>query len=288
MDLGRVGVWLGPLTALPAAAEAEAARELESLGYGTLWLGETPLGREAFAHAALLLAATGRAAVATGILNVWLHAPSATRNGAATLGEAYPGRFALGIGISHPHIVGRLGHEYRKPVSAMREYLDGMDAIDYLGPQPAERVPVVLAALAPRMLELARERTDGAHPYLVTPEHTRRAREVLGAGKLLAPEQAFVLETDPARARELGRAHLERYIAAENYVRSWLLLGFEEADTESGGSDRLVDALVAWGDEDAVRARVEEHLAAGADHVCVQAVGEDPLGDLRRLAPAVL
>ena len=287
MELGRVGVWLGPLTALGAAEEAEAARELEELGYGTLWFGETPLGKEAFAHAALLLGATERVAVGTGILNVWLHAPSATRNGAATLGEAFPGRFVLGMGVSHPHVVGRLGQEYRKPVALMRQYLADMDAIDYLAPQGPEPVPRVLAALAPPMLALAREAADGAHPYLVTPEHTRRAREALGAGKLLAPEQAFVLETDPARAREAARAHLERYIKAENYVRSWLLLGFEQADTENGGSDRLVDALVAWGDEDAVRARVEEHFAAGADHVCVQAVGPDPLGDLRRLASSL-
>ena len=287
MELGRVGVWLGTVGTLPSAQECEAARELEALGYGTLWFGETPMGKEAFAHAALLLGATDRVAVGTGIMNIWLRAPSAARNGAATLGEAHPGRFVLGMGVSHPHVVGRMGLEYRRPLSAMRSYLDGMDAIDYLAPQAAEPVPRVLAALAPRMLELARDRSDGAHPYLVTPEHTRRAREALGAGKLLAPEQAFVLETDPARARDAARAHLERYIKAENYVRSWLLLGFTEDDTRNGGSDRLVDALVAWGDEDAVRARVEEHLAVGADHVCVQAVGPDPLGDLRRLAPAL-
>lgn len=292
MELGRVGVWLGSVGTLPAAQERAAARELETLGYGALWFGETPMGKEAFAHAAFLLGATERVAVGTGIMNIWLRAPSAARNGAATLGEAYPGRFLLGMGVSHPHVVGRIGLEYRRPLSAMRSYLDGMDAIDYLAPQAAEPVPRLLAALAPRMLELARERSDGAHPYLVTPEHTRRAREALGprqagTGKLLAPEQAFVLETDPARARALARAHLERYIEAENYVRSWLLLGFSEEDTLHGGSDRLVDALVAWGDEVAVRARVEEHLAAGADHVCVQAVGADPLAELRRLAPAL-
>ena len=287
MELGTIGVWLGPVGTLPAAEEREAARELEALGYGALWFGETPLGKEAFAHAALLLDATERVAVGTGIMNIWLREPSAARNGAATLGEAHPGRFVLGMGVSHPHVVARMGHEYKRPLSAMRSYLDGMDAIDYLAPQPAAPVPRVLAALAPKMLELARERSDGAHPYLVTPEHTRRAREALGAAKLLAPEQAFVLETDPARARELGRAHLERYIKAENYVRSWLLLGFEEEDTRDGGSDRLVDALVAWGDEEAVRARVAEHHAAGADHVCVQAVGSDPMGELRRLAPAL-
>ena len=288
MELGRVGVWLGQLGLRPAAEEREAARELEALGYGTLWFGESPLNREAFAHAGLLLAATERVVVATGIASIWLRSAAAAANGAAALAEAYPGRFVLGLGVSHAPLVARIGREYRRPVATMRAYLEAMETTEYRAAPPAERAPVVLAALAPPMLALVRECADGAHPYLVTPEHTRRAREALGTGLLLAPEQGFVLERDRDRAREAARAHLATYLEAENYRRSWLHLGFDEEDFADGGSDRLVDALVAWGDEEAVCSRLEEHLAAGADHVCVQALGADPLGQLRRLAPALL
>lgn len=287
MELGRVGVWLGPLASRPATEEREAARELESLGYGALWFGESPLNREAFAHAAILLGATERVVVATGIASIWLRSPASAANGARALAEAWPGRFVLGLGVSHAPLVALAGREYRRPVSAMREYLEAMDDVQYVAPAPAERPPRVLAALAPRMLEVARDHADGAHPYLVTAEHTRRARELLGPDRLLAPELAVVLETDPERAREVARGYLELYLGAENYRRSWLLLGFDEADFANGGSDRLVDALVAWGDVETLRGRVAEHLAAGADHVAVQAVGDDPLGQLRRLAPAL-
>ncbi|HET7571526.1 MAG TPA: TIGR03620 family F420-dependent LLM class oxidoreductase [Gaiellaceae bacterium] len=284
MALGRVGVWVGRLGVLPAREEAAAARELERLGYGALWYGEGPFNREAFAHAALLLAATERVAVASGIASIWLREPVSARNGALALAEAHPGRFVLGLGVSHAPLVERIGREYRRPLAAMRTYLSEMDAAgEYRAAAPAEPAPVVLAALGPLMLELSRDAADGAHPYLTTPEHTRRAREILGAGKLLAPEQAFALETDPARARAVGREHVGRYLELPNYRNNWLRLGLDVEDV-----DGLVDALVAWGDEAAVRARVEEHLAAGADHVCVQAIGEDPLGDLRRLALLLL
>lgn len=287
VQLGSVGVWLGAIDTLPLSEELEAARELEELGYSALWFGETPFGRDALVHAESLLGATERVVVATGILNIWLRTGIAARNGAWSLGEAHPGRFVLGAGVSHPSLVERTGRAYTKPLSEMRRFLDEYESVDYLAPAPAEPVPVVLAALAPRMLELARERTDGAHPYLVAPEHTRIAREALGAGKLLAPEQAFVLETDPARARELARAHLRYYLAAPNYQRSWRRLGFGDEDFSDGGSDRIVDALVVWGDEAAVLGRIREHLDAGADHVCVQAIGAEPLAELRRLAPAL-
>ena len=173
----------------------------------------------------------------------------------------------------------------------MRAYLDAMDAARYGPPPPAEALPRVLAALRPRMLGLARDRTHGAHPYLTTPRHTARAREVLGAGPVLAPEQGFVLDTDPARARAVAREHLAPYLKLPNYVNSWREEGFEDADVADDGSDRLVDALIAWGDEAAVAARVREHLDAGADHVCVQPVTSDfarALDELRALAPAVL
>jgi probable F420-dependent oxidoreductase len=287
MSLGRVGVWLGTIGALPAAEERSAVRELEARGYGTVWFGETPFSKEALSHAALILDATERVTVATGIASIWLRSPSSAASGAATLAEAHPGRFVLGLGVSHAPIVTSIGQDYTKPLTRMREYLDAMDASRYTGALPAEPAPRVLAALAPKMLELARERAQGAHPYLVTPEHTRGARAILGAGPLLAPEQGFVLEPDPVRARTVARDHLKVYLALPNYSGNWLRSGFDEADLADGGSDRLVDALVAWGDESAVRARVEEHFAAGADHVALQALGEDPVGQLTRLAPAL-
>ena len=287
MSLGRIGVWLGAIGALPAAEERSAVRELEAVGYGTIWFGETPFSKEALSHAALILDATERVTVATGIASIWLRSPSSAASGAATLVEAYPGRFVLGLGVSHAPIVASIGHDYTKPLTRMREYLDAMDASRYTGPLPADPAPRVLAALAPKMLELARDRAQGAHPYLVTPEHTVRARAILGVGPLLAPEQAFVLESDPVRARTVAREHLKVYLTLPNYAENWRRSGFDEADLADGGSDRLVDALVAWGDESAVRERVEEHFAAGADHVALQALGEDPVGQLTRLAPAL-
>jgi probable F420-dependent oxidoreductase len=287
VSLGRIGVWLGAIGALPAAEERSAVRELEAVGYGTIWFGETPFSKEALSHAALILDATERVTVATGIASIWLRSPSSAASGAATLAEANPGRFVLGLGVSHAPIVASIGHDYTKPLTRMREYLDAMDASRYTGPLPADPAPRVLAALAPKMLELARDRAQGAHPYLVTPEHTVRARAILGVGPLLAPEQAFVLESDPVRARTVAREYLKVYLTLPNYAENWRRSGFDEADLADGGSDRLVDALVAWGDESAVRERVEEHFAAGADHVALQALGEDPVGQLTRLAPAL-
>jgi probable F420-dependent oxidoreductase len=244
--------------------------------------------KEAFTQAATLLSWTKRAVVATGILNIYAHDPMAAANGARTLADAYPGRFLLGLGVSHAPSVAERGHDYTRPLATMRSYLDAMDAALYRAPEPAEPAPCVLAALGPRMLELAAERTRGAHPYFTPPEHTAVAREVMGAGPLLAPEQAFTLETDPAAAREAGREHMGYYLRLDNYRQNLLRLGFGEDDFEGGGSDRLADAIVAWGDADAVRDRVRAHLDAGADHVCVQAIGADPLDELRRVAPALV
>lgn len=286
--LGRVGVW--GLPPRSAAEERGVASEIERLGYGALWFGEAPATKEAFSHAAILLAATARLVVATGIANIYARDPTAMSNAALALAEAYPGRFVLGLGVSHVPLVRTRGHEYRQPVTAMREYLDAMDGVKYLPPAPAEPPPRVLAALRPRMLELARDRADGAHPYLVTPEHTARARRVLGAAPLLAPEQAVVVETDPARARAVGRQHLARYLELPNYLNNLRELGFGDADLSGGGSDRLVDALVAWGDVGAIAARVRQHHDAGADHVAIQAITTDPgraLEELRLLAPAL-
>jgi probable F420-dependent oxidoreductase len=288
VTLGRTGVWLGSIGLLPAAQERAAVRTLEAAGYGVLWFGESAVNKEALAHAALLLDSTEHVTVATGIASIWLRSAASAANGASTLAEAHPGRFVLGLGVSHAPIVTSIGQDYGRPLTRMREYLDAMDATAYAPQAPAEPAPRVLAALAPKMLELARERTQGAHPYLVTPEHTRFARSVLGDGPLLAPEQGFVLESDPTQARTVARGHLRTYLTLPNYRNNWLRNGFGEADLTDGGSDRLVDALVAWGDEAAIRARVDEHVAAGADHVALQALGDDAVGQLVRLAPALL
>lgn len=288
MTLGRIGVWLGSIGLLPSDAERTAAQALEAAGYGTLWFGESKANKEALAHAAMLLDGTERITVATGIASIWLRSATSAANGAATLAEAHPGRFVLGLGVSHAPIVNSIGQDYARPLTRMREYLDDMDQTQYTAAAPAEPASRVLAALAPKMLELARDRAQGAHPYLVTPEHTRFARSVLGDGRLLAPEQAFVLERDPERARSAARRHLELYLTLPNYRDNWLRHGFDEEDLANGGSDRLVDALVAWGGEDAIRARVDEHIAAGADHVALQALGDDPVAQLTRLAPALL
>jgi probable F420-dependent oxidoreductase len=287
MSLGRVGVWLGSIALLRADEERSAVRELEAAGYETIWFGESPYNREALSHAALLLDATERATVATGIASIWLRSAVSAANGAATLAEAHPGRFVLGLGVSHAPAVALIGQDYNKPLTRMREYLDAMDAGSYRAAAPPEPAPVLLAALGPKMLELARDRTQGAHPYLTTPEHTRQARAILGEGPLLAPEQAFVLERDPEQARAIARDHLGYYLTLPNYRNNWLRSGFEANDVAEGGSDKLVDALVAWGDEDAVRERLEEHVAAGADHVALQALGDDPVRQLTRLSPAL-
>ncbi|MFH8631292.1 LLM class F420-dependent oxidoreductase [Streptomyces lydicus] len=288
--IGRIGVWHGGLGRIPAATARRAAAEIEQLGYGALWFGEGPGTKEAFSHAALLLAATERITVATGIANIWGRDAAAANGAAHTLAEAYDGRFLLGLGASHAPIVSLRGHTYAKPLAAMRDYLDGMDAAPYEGPVAEPPPARVLAALGPKMLELARDRAAGAHPYLVPTDHTARAREILGDGPLLAPEQAVVLETDPAKARAAARAHMRSYLELPNYVGNLRRFGFDDDDFTGGGSDRLVDALVAWGDVDAVRRRVQKHLDAGADHVALQPLAADGglgLDQLRALAPAL-
>ncbi len=290
-QLGRVGAWLTLLGMRSADEERAAALEIEALGYPTLWFGETPVNKEAFVHAGILLAATSRITLATGIASIYARDPAATNAAANALAEAYPGRFVLGLGVSHAPSVEQRGHDYGRPVKAMREYLDALDRAEYRAPPPQHPAPVVLAALRGRMLALARDRAHGAHPYLVTPAHTARARAVLGAGPVLAPEQGIVLETDPARARAVAREHLSNYLKLPNYTNSWREDGFGDADFADGGSDRLVDALIAWGDADAIGARVRAHLQAGADHVCIQPVVRDldrAMAELRTLAPTLV
>ncbi|MPZ23735.1 MAG: TIGR03620 family F420-dependent LLM class oxidoreductase, partial [Dehalococcoidia bacterium] len=256
MDIGRVGIWSFSLQQHPAAREQEAAAELEELGYGAVWVPEAR-GKEALSHASLLLAGTRRIAVATGIASIWARDPVTMAQGHKTLSEAYPGRFLLGMGVSHaPMVEGIRGHRYEKPLARMKSYLDAMDKAPYSGPAPAEEPVRVLAALGPKMLRVSAERADGAHPYFAPLEHTSDARKILGEGPILAPEQAVVLEKDPDRARAIARTHMKGYLALPNYANNVKRYGFSDNDLGGGGSDRLVDAIVAWGDLDAIVGRV--------------------------------
>jgi probable F420-dependent oxidoreductase len=268
MDIGRVGIWHF-LDIFPAAQAQAAAREIEELGFKALWIPEA-LGREAFTHSAVLLAGTKRLVIATGIANVWVRDAMAMAAAQKTLAEAYPDRFLLGMGVSHAP------HDYKNPLTFLRGYLDAMDSAIFMGASPLEPPPRVLASLHPKSLELARERAWGSHPYFVPPEHTARARKILGPGKLLAPEQMVCFETDPTAARAVARQAMQTYLGLPNYVRNLASLGYGADDVANGGSDRLVDAIVAWGGIDAVAARVKAHHDAGADHVCLQVLRANP------------
>ena len=288
---GEVGLWSSDLNALSAPLAREAASEIEELGYAALWFGET-LGREAFTNAAMLLSATNRLVVATGIANIFVRDAWATNAATKTLAGAHPGRFVLGLGVSHRPMVEMRGHNYSSPLSTMRAYLRDMREAQFTAAQPEHDPPCLLAALGPKMLELSRDLADGAHPYLVTPQHTAEAREILGDGPLLAVEQAVAPTDDREEALRLARSHLNRYMRAPNYRNSWLRQGFREEDLSGEGSERLAERLVAWGSEDDIRGRVREHLSAGADQVCVQVVTDRRTEDLREmwrsLAPVLL
>jgi probable F420-dependent oxidoreductase len=268
--LGRVGVWSFALQRLYATDEGSAMRELERLRYPSVWIPESVGSKEVFAHSAILLAGSERAIVAPGIASIYARDPMAMANGAKALAEAYPGRFVLGIGVSHAPSVATRGGTYGKPIETMIEYLDGMANAAFAGPEPGEPVPLVLAALGPRMLELAAERADGAHPYFVPVEHTPMARAALGPEPCLAVEQTAVLSTNADEARRIGRAFAKHYLALPNYANNLRRLGWSDEDIANDGSDRLIDAVIAWGDVDAIVGRVKAHLDAGADHVCVQ------------------
>ncbi len=286
----RTGIWTASLEALPGPAAQEAAAEIEALGYGSLWFGEA-YGREAFTTAQAYLSATSHMVVGTGIANIYARGAMAA-NGAARLVEAlHPGRLVAGLGVGHRRPLERDRKVvYRPPMTAMTAYLDDLESAPYLGADPVPP-PIVLAALGPKMLALARDRTAGAHPYLVTPGHTDTARRVLGDGPLLVVEQAAVLGQDRDEALRRAHAHLDIYTGLPNYRNSWLRLGFTEEDLVRGGSDRLADALVVQGDEATVISRVREHLDAGADHVVLQVLGSSlgrvPMDEWRALAPAL-
>ncbi|HET7722588.1 MAG TPA: TIGR03620 family F420-dependent LLM class oxidoreductase [Acidimicrobiales bacterium] len=288
--LGARGVWW-PTEVMRAPQAVEFAAGLESLGYGALWIPET-LGRDPFAHAAHLLGGTTDLVVATGIANIFNRHPHSMRQAQMTLAEQSGGRFLLGAGVSHaPIVAGVRKLDYSKPLSSMREYLQAMSESMYMAPQPAEPPKTVIAALGPKMLELAAGATDGAHPYWTTPVHTAQAKAVLGEGKLLCVEQKVVLSTDAAEARATARQALGVYIGLPNYCRNWFRLGFDESDLAGGGSDQLVDALVPWGTVDQIETRLQEHVDAGATHLCLQplkpggAMGEPDREALEALAP---
>lgn len=269
----------------------KAAAELDALGFGALWVPEA-VARESFANAALLLSATDRMTVATGIAGLHSRTAMTMNAGWRTLSEAFPGRFLLGIGVSHQSMVeGNHHRTYGKPYSTMVDYLDRMDAGIFMGAATPVAPQRALAALGPRMLRLAAHRGAGAHTYFVPVEHTAIARETLGPAALLAPAQTVVFETDPAAAREAARRFMHMYLGLPNYTNNLRRLGWGDDDLGGGGSDRLVDAIVAWGSLEQIAARVQAHLDAGADHVCVQVLTSDrqrlPLTEWRELASLV-
>jgi probable F420-dependent oxidoreductase len=291
VQLGSIGVWTFQLDSFPATRAQEAVAELEELGFGAVWFGEA-IGREALTNASLLLAGSKRIVIATGIANIYGRDPVTMAAAQKTLAEAYPNRFLLGLGVSHVPLVERLrGHRYDKPLATMRAYLDAMDKAPFHATPPPSKPPRVLAALGPKMLQLSAERADGAHPYNITPKHTAQARQVLGPDPYLCPEQAVVLEKDPAKARAIARKFLAIYLTLPNYTNNFLRLGFQEADFSNGGSDHLIDSVVAWGDTKAIVSRIHEHHSAGADHVCIQVLTDDlktlPFREYRELASAI-
>jgi len=287
MQLASIGVWSGVFRQEKPEV-LKAAAEVEDLGYGAIWM---PGGQHAGLsdHLQNLLKATRRAVIATGIVSIWTHPAAATAAMHHALEQAFPDRFLLGIGISHQRVVEGAGLTYEKPLQKLRSYLDELDA----APEPVPVDERILASLGPLSLKLSRDRSLGTHPYFMPVEHTRISREAVGPGKLVAPEQMVVLETSADRARTIARAAADRYLHAPNYVNNLLRLGFTDDDVANGGSERLIDAVVAWGEPAAIAERIAEHHAAGADHVCIQVLTDTP-GDLdaamagyRQLAPAL-
>ena len=292
LNPGRIGIWTALLDAQPAARAAETVAELESMGYGAVWIPET-VGRDSLVHAGLLLGGSQKIVVATGIANVYARDALAMVSGARTLAEAYPDRFLLGVGVSHePLVAGVRGHDWDRPLAYLRRYLETMASAPYWAHRPAVEPPICVGALGPRALALAAELTWGAHPYNVTADHTAEARDLMGPDALLAPMAAVTVETDPTRARDIGRKTLGFYLDLPNYRNSLIRQGFENDDFVDGGSDRLIDAVRPWGDLDTVVRSVVDHLDAGADHVCVQVMnpsdGGLPLDEWRSLASALV
>jgi probable F420-dependent oxidoreductase len=275
MDIGKIGVWFFH-DGMTAGESLEFTRKAEQLGYGATWIPEA-VGREPFAHIGYLAAKTQRIVFATGIANIWARDPITMSAAAKTLGEASDGRFMLGIGVSHKPIVANLrGHSYDKPYSYMKDYLPKMKAALYRAPMPKEEVPVVLAALHPKMLQLAATEANGTHTYFVPPEHTARARAAIGPTPWICAAQAVILESDPAKARAAARTYMKTYVPRlPNYTNNLKALGWKDEDFQNGCTDALVDAIVAWGTKEKIRERIDAHLKAGATHVCILPIRTD-------------
>jgi probable F420-dependent oxidoreductase len=275
MDIGKVGIWFF-LDAMNAADSVAFAQKVEKLGYGAMWIPEA-VGREPFAHAAYLAAHTEKIVFATGIANIWARDPITMSAASKTVAEVSGGRFLLGIGVSHKPLVSNLrGHSYDKPYSYMKEYLPRMKSALYRAPLPKEEVPVVIAALHPKMLALAAEQTQGTHTYFVPPEHTAKARAAIGPKPWICAAQAVILEADAAKARAMARTYMKTYVPRlPNYTNNLKNLGWADKEFENGGSDALVDAIVAWGTADKIHDRIDAHLKAGATHVCILPIRVD-------------
>lgn len=273
-NIAKLGIWSW-LDNYSYAECIDYAQTAEKRGYGAVWVPDA-VGRDPFVTLSILAQNTDSLYLATGIANIYARDAMAMKAVRNTLDELSGGRLIMGLGVSHAEMVGGLRkHEYGKPLTTMRNYLERMNDSLYAAPQPEKQGVLILAALREKMLGLAGAETDGAHPYFVTPEHTARAREILGPDKFLAPEQKVLLVSDASEARAIARKAMAVYIGLPNYRNNLLTLGFEESDFEDGGSDRLVDAIVAWGDETAIMKRIEAHWSNGADHVCIQALRKD-------------
>ncbi len=269
IDIGKIGIWFSH-NAMSLDDSVAFARQVEACGYGALWVPEA-IGRDPFVHLTYLASRTSTLKFATGIANIWARDAMTTAAAQKTLVEVSGNRFLLGLGVSHAPLVENVrGHQYRKPLTYMRGYLEKMATALYDAPASDARPPLVLAALRQRMLGLSRDATDGAHPYFVPPAHTQKARELLGPDKLLAPAQAVIFETDAVKARAAARQYMRTYVPRlPNYANNLLELGYTQDDFANGCSDRLVDDIVAWGDADTIQARLQAHYDAGADHVCI-------------------
>ena len=271
MEIGKLGVWYFT-DAMSAGDAADCAKHIEDLGYGAFWIPET-VGRNPFVHASWLLTHTSTLVVATGIANIYHREPGVTLAAQHTLAEQSGNRFLLGLGVSHkPLVEGLRGLNYGAPVPTMRDYLQKMKASPYSAPRSSEEPKTVIAALGPKMLELAGSEANGAHPYFTSPTHTSMARQILGPDPWLCVEQKVIFETDPETARTAARRSASTYQGLPNYRNNWLRMGLEEEDINDAGSDKFIDATFAWGDIDAINERIDEHLQAGASHVCIQPI----------------